>query len=304
MGGMMTTSLEYYKVFYYAVKSGSISGAAKELCISQPAASQAVKQLENALGGSLFVRTSKGLKLTKEGEVLYSYIEKGYESILLGEEKFKNLLDLDAGEIIIGASDMTLQFYLLPYLEKYHEEYPNIKIRVTNAPTPETLRNLNDGKIDFGIVTTPFSREKDLERIDVKKVRTIFVGGSEYQEYKGKVIALSELNNMPLICLEKNTSTRKAADSFFEENKLKQEPDFELATSDMIVQFAIRNLGIGMVAEDFAKEHIKNGSLFELELEKKMEERTISIVISEKNHISNAGRKLLDMLITETKKCK
>ena len=57
----------------------------------------------------------------------------------------------------IGASDMTLQFFLLPYLEQFHKEYPRIKVTVTNAPTPETIRCLEEGKIDFGVVTTPFS---------------------------------------------------------------------------------------------------------------------------------------------------
>ena len=148
----MDINLEYYRIFYYVSRHRSITLAAEALSLSQPAVSQAVKNLENALGSRLFVRTSKGVRLTTEGEVLYSYIKRGYETILLGEKKYKEMLDLESGEIRIGASDMTLQFYLLSYLEEFHEAYPKIKVTVTNAPTPETLRHLQDGKIDVGVV--------------------------------------------------------------------------------------------------------------------------------------------------------
>ena len=120
----MNISMEYYKIFYNVAKQGSVTKAAKELCLSQPAVSQAVKALEDSLGTVLFVRKSKGVELTTEGSMLYEYVKRGYEQIKLGEEKIKQMLNLDVGEIRIGASDMTLQFYLLPYLEKFHSSSP------------------------------------------------------------------------------------------------------------------------------------------------------------------------------------
>ena len=146
-------SLEVYRVFYTVAKCRSITLAANELAISQPAVSQSVKQLEESLETKLFTRTSKGVRLTAEGELLYSYVSKGYEQIVLGEQKLMEMKNLELGEIRIGASDMTLQFFLLPYLEQFHERFPNIKVKVTNAPTPETLSNLEEGRIDFGVVS-------------------------------------------------------------------------------------------------------------------------------------------------------
>lgn len=116
----MNINLEHYKYFYFVATCGSISGAAESLCISQPAVSQALKILEKNLGGRLFIRTAKGVKLTSEGETLFSYVKASYENLIKGEEAFKKLINLDNGEIKIGASDMTLQFYLLPYLEIFH----------------------------------------------------------------------------------------------------------------------------------------------------------------------------------------
>ena len=141
----MNINFEYYKIFYHVAKASSISAAARELCISQPAVSQAVKALEQAIGIELFIRTKKGVSLTNAGEILYSHVAAGYESISLGEQQLSQLLHMETGEISIGASDMTLQFYLLPYLEHFHQLYPGIKVHVTNAPTPSTINHLLSG---------------------------------------------------------------------------------------------------------------------------------------------------------------
>lgn len=289
-------NFEYYKVFCEVVKAGSVSKAAKKLCVTQPAVSQVIKNMENELGGILFERNSSGLRLTKEGEVLYSYVKKGYDAICLGEEKYKNMLEVEFGELVIGASDMTLQYFLLPYLEEFHDEYPNIKISVTNAPTPETLNNLKEGLIDFGIVSTPFKTIKDIKSIEVRDIETIFIAGSDYAKYKNKIMTVDEIAKLPLICLESDTSTRKAIDEYFFKEGVRLEPEFELATSDIIVQFARRNLGIGIVVSDFAKDYIENGYVFEIAAKKKIETRKMSVVISKKNHLSSASKKLLEII--------
>lgn len=289
-------STEYYKVFYYVGRLGSITAAAEALCISQPAASQAVEQLEKALNTKLFLRTQKGVKLTTEGKLLYPYVERGMENILDGEEMLKRLVDMDMGEVRIGASDMTLQFYLLPYLETFHERYPNIKVMVSNAPTPETIESLYEGKIDFGVVSTPFDARPEVEAFEVKKIRNTFVAGNKFWTLKGKRMEYGELEHLPCIFLEKDTSTRKFMDRFLEKRGIVLEPEFELATSDMIVQFAIRNMGIGCVMEEFAKEKIESGELFELAFREMMPEREICVVTDRKVPISPAGERFLEVL--------
>ena len=292
----MSVNLEYYKILYYVVKYGSFTQAAEELCITQPAVSQAIKGLEKALGNKLFIRSAKGVALTKEGEILYSYVKRGYESILLGESTFQKLLDLENGEIRIGASDMTLKYYLLPYLEQFHERFPGIKIKVTNAPTPETIENLLDGKIDFGIVSTPFEGEEGINSITVRTLQDVFIAGNRFLALKNRTLQYEDLTDYPFICLEKNTSTRAYMDAFLEQQKVNLVPEFELATSDMIVQFVKRNLGIGNVVYDFAKPFIERGEVFELMFNQKLPERNICIISSDKYPLSTAAEELLSEL--------
>ncbi len=289
--------MEYYKIFYYVGIAGSISGAANKLCISQPAVSQAVKQLETALGTSLFVRQSKGVTFTAEGEVLFSYIKQGYEYMLLGESKLKQLLDMDKGEVRIGASDMTLRYYLLNHLETFHGKYPNIKVSVTNAPTPETLQYLSEGKIDFGIVSGPVEAAEWLSVSPVKDIQDVFIAGSRFQKLCGKKLHFKQLEKLPVVCLEQNTSTRKYVDDFLRENGVVITPEFEIATSDMIVQFVLKNFGVGCVVKEFARDFLDSGEIFELRFHKEIPVRQICVAMNEKMPMSNAGKHLYEMML-------
>lgn len=295
----MTNNLEYYKVFYYVAKCGSLTEAAGQLAISQPAVSQSLKQLEKIVGTKLFVRVSKGIRLTAEGELLFDYVSKGYEQFVMGEKRLKQMLNLESGELRIGASDMTLRFYLLPYLEKFHERYPGIKVIVTNAPTPETLHFLQSGKIDFGVVSTPFETLPGIETMKVKEIEDIFIAGRKFIQYKNKTLDLQELENLPIISLERKTSTRSYMDAFLEKNGVVMNPEFELATSDMIVQFTLRNLGVGSIMKDFAMEELESGKLFALRFNKIIPKRHFCIVTDSRNPLSAAGRSLLQMIQSE-----
>lgn len=292
----MAENLEYYKVFYYTAKNGSLSAAAAELSISQPAVSQALKQLEGSLGAKLFVRASRGIRLTPEGQVLYEHVRTGYEQIMLGEKKLSAMLHLEDGELKIGASDMTLKFYLLPLLEKYHEKFPGIKVTVTNAPTPETLNLLRQGKIDFGVVSTPVEGEQEFQVLPVKEIEDVFVAGRKFIQYKNRMLDFQELERLPVISLEGNTSTKNYMEDFLRKNGVELHPEFELATSDMIVQFALRSLGVGSVVREFASEFLEDGRLFELRFNKIIPKRQICVVTDQRAFVSKAAEEFLGMV--------
>ncbi len=292
----MIENLEYYKVFYYVGKLNSITLAAKELSISQPAVSQSIHQLEKVLGCSLFQRTSRGMKFTSEGALLYRYVERGYEQIDLGEQRLRQMQHLDAGEVRIGASDMTLRFFLLPFLEKFHEQYPGIKVTVTNGPTPETLQYLDEDRIDFGVISAPFTEKEGNSYFPVSTIEDTFVAGRRFIQYKNKTLDFSDLKKIPLILLEGNSSTRHYIDTFLNSHNVNIQPEFELSTSDMIVQFALRNLGVGCVVKDFAKEYLDNGVLFELRFNSMIPKREICVITDQNRPLSLAATQLLNLI--------
>lgn len=292
----MDINLELYKVFYYIVKTGSISKASENLFISQPAVSQSIRNLEKKLGGKLFLRTPKGTMLTPEGQVLFNYIEPAYNMILAAENKFTEAINLGNGEIRIGASDMTLKFFLLPYLEEFHRLYPKVRIKVTNGPTPETISFLKSGAIDFGVVSLPISDDSALETINVMEIQDCFIASNRFATLASGKIHLKELAEYPVIMLEKNTSTRKYIDDYLSLNNVKIIPEIELATSDLLVQFARRGLGIACVVRNFAEDDIKNGNLFELDLIEKIPPRQICIIKLKNTPLSAAAVKFIELI--------
>ena len=292
----MNINLEYYKFFYYAAKCGSITQAAEVLSVTQPAVSQALRTLAKSLGTDLFVRNGKGVHLTPAGEILFDYVKRGYEEIETGERKVLEMINMETGEIRIGASDMTLQFYLLPYLQRFHERYPGIRLNVTNGPTPETMHYLSEGRIDFGLVTTPLSRRKGFHSIAVRQIQDVFVAGTRFRKLKGEILPWSSLRELPVVCLEKNSSTRRYVDDFLMARGAAIHPEIELATSDMIVQFALRNLGVACVVWDFAQPYLEAGTLFELRFESSLPAREMELVTNEKLPPTSASAKFLEML--------
>ena len=237
------------------------------------------------------------MRLTTEGEVLYSYIKRGYETIRLGEKKFLEMLDLEEGELCIGASDMTLQFYLLEYLERFHEKYPKIRVTVKNAPTPETIKNAAGG-------CHRFWRDRDANPRDgwilkfrkVRDIQDIFVAGKKFAYLADRKLSYKDLETLPVMCLEGNTSTRAYVEGFLRENSVHLQPEFELATSDMLIRFAMRGFGIAGVAEDFALEAMEKGEIFRLHFDREIPKRHFCIVTDEKVPMTAAARRFLDLL--------
>ena len=292
----MDINMEYFKVFYYVAKYGSISAAARELHISQPAVSQALKNFEAEIGGSVFIRNSKGVTLTQEGQSLFYYISKGYEQMEIGVRKFEELKNLEGGTIRIGASDMTLRFFILPYLEKFCEEYPKIKISVTNAQTPKTIANLTQGAIDFGVVSTPVITSERLTVQPVREIQDIFVVGEKYKALAKTKQEYGILEEYPYICLDGKTSSKSYVDSYLTKQGIKLVPEFSLATSDMVLSFAKRGFGIASVVRDFAQESIDKGELFEVEFISRIENRQFAVVYDERQSMSIAAKQLLNSM--------
>lgn len=213
----MDVNLDYYKIFYYVAKCGSISGAAKELFITQPAVSQAIKLLEGKLGGQLFFRTPKGIVLTKEGEVFYKYIGQAFNFIITAENKFFEAKNLMSGEIRIGASDTLCKYYLIPYLKKFNSIYPKVKMQVTNRTTLETIELLRYGKIDLGVINLPINDDKNIIVLKKLPVQDCFVVGEKYKTLSREELTLEKIMNYPVLLLERGSSIRNFIDNYARE---------------------------------------------------------------------------------------
>ncbi|MFP4016487.1 MAG: LysR family transcriptional regulator [Halanaerobiales bacterium] len=292
----MSVNLERYKVFYYTAKYMSFSSAAENLYISQSAVSQSIKQLEKELEGKLFLRTGPGIKLTAEGEVLYKYIEQAYSLIVAGEKKLNSIHELKSGELKIGAGDTICKHYLLEYLQKFHAEYPEVKIQVTNRTTDEITELLKKGEVDIGVINLPY-RDDNLEIEKVLEIQDCFVAGEKYKAAAEKDLSMKDLIQYPLLLLEEKANTRRYIDKITIENGIILKPEIELGSIDLLVEFAKIGLGIAFVIENFVENEIDDGELYKLSFSENIPPRSIGVASLKGIPIAKAGEIFLSMLI-------
>ncbi len=295
----MNIDFELYRIFYVVANHCNITKASEELSISQPAISKSIKNLEEQLGGQLFVRTKRGVVLTEEGKEFYNYIKQAIEYINNAENKFTDLINLETGCIKIGISTTLTKEFLLPYLEEFHSLYPKIDIQIITNLTSDLMPKLRNGLIDIVILNlNDKNYGNDIDIIKCRKINDCFVVNNKYKDLTLKEVSIKELNNYPLILQAKGSNTREFLDNIARENGVVLKPNIELASYSLVVEFSKIGLGIGYATKEYIKEAIKNKELYELELKEKIPSRYIGVALS-KNHVPNFSTKKLIEIITK-----
>lgn len=295
----MNINFELYRIFYTVANHKNITKASEELNISQPAISKSIKNLEEQLGGQLFVRTKRGVILTEEGKEFYNYIKQAIEYILNAENKFTELINLETGCIKIGISTTLTKEFLLPYLEEFHRLYPKIDIQIITNMSSELFSKLRNGLIDIIILNlNEKNYAQDINIIKCKKITDCFIANKTFKDLIGNEITIRELNKYPLILQLKNSNTRKFLDNFAKQNNAILKPNIELASYSLVVEFSKIGLGIGYATKDYIKKELKNQELYEIKLKEKIPSRYIGIATSN-NHLPNFSTKKLIEIITQ-----
>lgn len=292
----MNINLELYKVFYTVANHLNITKASKELMISQPAISKSIKTLEEGLGGTLFIRTKRGVILTEEGKELYRYIKEAMNYITNAENKFKDLINLETGTIRIGISQTLTKQFLLPYLKIFHKKYPKIQVQINTSISQNAIEDLRKGDIDIIISNLPPKIDNDLEVIKVKEIQDCFIVGKDYYELTKKKLTINELNNYPLILQPQNNNTRKFLDNYTKQQNITLNPDITLGSYNLVVEFTKIGYGIGYATEEYIKEDLSNNKLFKLDITPKIPSRSIGIIISKNNIPSFSAKKLIEII--------
>lgn len=284
---------DYYRIFYYVALYHSFTKAAEILGNNQPNITRCMNNLESELDCKLFVRSNRGVKLTPEEERLLSHVTVAHEQLQYGEEELRRDRSLESGHITIGASETALHMLLLDRLERFHEEYPNVRLKISNYSTPQAIVALENGRIDFAIVSTPANIKKPLRKIPLHSFREILIGGAKYRHLSQKASSLAELSDYPFISLGKDTSTRELYIQYFLNHDLTFRPDMEAATADQILPMIIHNLGIGFYPEELAREVIARGDAFPVKLEEPAPGRELCLLLDDRHTQSIAVQKIL-----------
>ncbi|MGC5772537.1 LysR family transcriptional regulator [Paenibacillus pabuli] len=291
----MDINFELYKIFYITVKAGSMSNAAKELFTSQSAVSQSIKILESKLGSQLFYRGAHGVTLTSEGKILYSYVEQSYELLQAAQRRLDEFNNLDAGELRIAVSTTACSNFLMQYLETYSLSYPNIEIYIKDQSTHTTIKQLESGEVDIGIINLS-GKQDTLNVIGEIEIQDCFVVGERFKELCETEISLKKLiQEYPINFLQKGLNTRNYIENVLASYNLEVTPKAELSTMELLIEFAKKGLGVSCVIEDFVQKDVSQKALFVLPIIENIPKRYLSIAIKKNLPLTSAAQKFIDL---------
>jgi len=292
----MSMSYDYYHVFYYVGKYCSFTRAAQKLMSSQPNVTRAMNNLEAQLNCKLFIRSAKGVELTDEGKILYSHVEIAFEHLALGEAEIAAVNNLEAGELVIAATEIALQKELLPALKVFRELYPGISLRIGNYSTPAALDALRKERAEIAVVSSPIEKAHDLNSIILSEYHEILTAGAFYPELSHASLSIRELVDYPWISLQRNTGTFAFYDSFFSSLGLSFEPKLQAATMDQVLPMVKNNLGLAFVPEFMARNDIENGEVYKISIHEAVPVRSVSLYYGHRKLLSPAAKELIRIL--------
>lgn len=292
----MNISYDYYRIFYYVAKYGSITKAASALLNNQPNVTRAIKALEYQLGCTLFIRSNKGVRLTPEGEKLNQYISVAFRQIEAGEAEISLDKSLQKGIVSVAVSEVAMHGLLLPVLEKYHALYPGVRIKILNCSTPQAVSEIKNGIADFALVTAPTEVKEGIKTVNIKPFSYLAVCGTAYSELRDRELTLKELAEYPIVGLDSKTKTYEIFSKWFVENGMEFSPDTEVETGDFILPVIKHNLGIGFVPEIFVECDREQDRIIKLKVKEEIPGGYISLITRKDRSLSIAAKELTKML--------
>lgn len=291
----MDINYESYKVFYYVATTLSFSEASKQLYISQSAVSQSIKALEKKLGQLLFVRSTKNVQLTPAGQILLKHIEPAIHMIRRGENQILDSESLGLGQLHIGATDTICRYFLVPYLKQFHQKFPHVPIKVTNASSLSCVDLLEQGKVDLIVTNEPNSKLSPSHvRKTVCAFRDVFIANPAFFDLTGKDISFQELNRYPILMLSRKSTTSEFLRSLFLHHQLELVPEIELTSNDLLIDLAKIGLGIAFVPDYCLQPEEKD--LFMLRTKEQIPQRHLAVSVNAGLPVSASAEEFLKLL--------
>ena len=290
----MDINYELYKVFYHVATTLSFSEASRQLYISQSAVSQSVKTLEKKLGTPLFIRSTKSVQLTPEGETLLRHIEPAIQLIRQGEINLREAGSLGGGQLRIGATDTICRYLLIPYLNQYHKLYPKVHIRIINQTSLKCVDLLESGQVDLIVTNYPNSRMGNREQLQViSEFHDVFTASrSHYPQLENRRVSLKEIQNYPILMLDRHSTTNEFLHQMFRKEQLELIPEIELDSNDVLLDLATIGLGLAFVPEYCLTDHEK---LFPITLAEEMPSRKVVLATAGNASITQAAREFVQL---------
>lgn len=291
----MDVNYELYKIFYIVASTKNVTAASKLLHISQPAVSKHIQNLEESLGGPLFIRSNQGMILTETGKAIYQSVKDGVNAFSNANLIFHDYASLLTGTIKIGISTSLARYYLIPYLEIFHQKYPNITILIYTDPSKQLKEKLKMGEIDI-LLAKSSGNDLDFSFFPLGELHDVFIAPSTYSQLKNRMVPLSELTTYPILLQREPSTSRYLFDLFCKENQITFDACTYIASSTLLEDFIKIGFGIGVATKEYIKKELYLNEVFEITVTKTLPSIPFGYYMLKDGIASFSVKKLVELL--------
>ncbi|HMK60251.1 MAG TPA: LysR family transcriptional regulator [Dissulfurispiraceae bacterium] len=294
--------MNFYQLVYFkkVAETASISRAAEELLLTQPAVSKQIKALEIELGERLFDRLGKRLFLTRSGEILYARAEKILQSVDEARSAVKDMSAECAGELIIGTSDHISIHRLPGILKAFITSFPKVDLKLRCHRSETVLEMVSRNMVDLGVITLP----KAQSHIVSKSIWTdpmSLVCQKHHPLGSLKTLRLKDTVRYGMILPDATTETRQMIEAAYRNKKLTINVTMEVAYIETIKSLVKSGLGISILPDKAIEDEVKNGSLLKSKLADTAFTRSLGTVYLKDKYLSRPAREFLALLEQNSK---
>lgn len=288
-------NIELLKNFYVVAKYKNITKASEVLLISQSALSKSIKNIENQLGCNLFVRSKKGVELTKQGEILFESTEKIIDILNKDLSKITNTKTIN---ILVG--QVLANNILFPYIHLFKKKYPNVQIKISCTTIEGIMNKIKNREVDFALGYYLDNLDDNYEqRKIIKELHPIFVCNNSYHQLLQGEIDIHELEKVPYIISAKGSTSYQFALDYFKTNNLNIEPAMEILGTSLITHVIKSGLGISILTEEFIQDELNKHELYKIQVNKPLDNRYLSIITNKNQTTSEEIDYFIDLLLNK-----
>lgn len=274
------TNLNLYRIFCEVAKTQNITKASDNLYISQPAVSSAIKELENDLGGQLFIRKNKGVVLTNYGQDIYNKIIPCIEKLNEIETYFEDINTLQKGLLRIGSNTSNTNQIISAHLVKFASIYPEVKIQMIRDTQENLIKKLANQEIDIIYIDNEDIGEFNV--VESYDIEYQLIGNSDFNEkYKNNPITAENFPVEDIILPNNINTSRKLIENHLGGLGIKLKPKYEVNDYKILYDLVKNGLGIAFVNTNYYKEKL-NKEVFVINSNLKFLARRINAVYNKK----------------------
>ena len=253
-------NLNQLKLFYLAVKRKSLSAAAAELNITQPAVTKGIKRLQEYYEVRFVERLGKKLILTKAGQALYDMADNIFTMEKLAEERIRSFQIEQGQQIRIHTSESFGAYYLPAIIHQFKTANPTISVKVDILPTDKVVENTIALQNDLGFISYPVKHNNLLLKEVLEETLVMIVSPGHHLAAKA-TISPGDLEGEAMIMHEQGSALQRAIDEFTAGHDVRVSKHLEFSNNEAIKRAVAEGDGIALISEKVADGEIRTGKL-------------------------------------------